>query len=197
MLQILKVLKPKKIKPWRRISGLCLLVMLLAVIWTLCTETVGRYRVISGSMKPTLEIGDFVLADQRNSYQPKRDDIIVFRDPDNSTDRLTKRIIGLPGDHVVLEDERIIIADVFQYDVPSWKMRVSPYRNQNFQLAEDEVFLLGDNRDNSHDSLYFGPVQKDLIVGKVVFIYWPVNHLGLINSVEEVKAKELELHTVN
>lgn len=191
----------KKVGSARRwIGGLLLAVLLFFLTW-MTVAGIDRYKVISNSMYPTLHTGDFVLSRHLESdrYIPAREDVVVFWDPEKPhnemtdwDDQLTKRVIGLPGETIEVHYDRLTIGD-YDYDVPLWKIRKSRYRiGDSIELGEGEVFLLGDNQSNSHDSLYFGPVRVDQVFGKVFFVYWPLNHFGKLGSVETLKAKEME-----
>ncbi|MBN1516959.1 signal peptidase I [Candidatus Sumerlaeota bacterium] len=183
----------------RRLIGVLILWVVLCVAGLLIFGGIGRYKVISNSMYPTLHIGDFVLANQSGSYEPQRGDIIVFGDPDDryaektrDRDRVTKRVAAVPGDTVeVLKDGVWINQEEF-HEAPSWKMSQSKLRERTFRLKDGQYFLMGDNQSNSHDSLQFGPVDRELIIGHVLLVYWPLSHAGRPDSTLELRAKELQ-----
>lgn len=123
-----------------------------------------------------------------NDYIPKRGDIVVFTEPDlsrfdeNPGKQIIKRVIGLPGDRVVIENGTVTLynddfPNGFQPDVETPHDLGSNYSpgNVDVKVKEGQVFVLGDNRVNSLDSPDFGPVDADNIVGKLILRIWPVN----------------------
>ena len=132
----------------------------------------ARVRVDGISMMPTLENGEFVLVNKL-SYrlgEINRGDIIVFDFPLNPNEELIKRVIGLPGD--------TIRADNGQVYVNGQKLNEpyianAPRYSGSWQVKEGEVFVLGDNRNNSNDSKDWGLLPAENVVGKAILIYWP------------------------
>ncbi len=107
-----------------------------------------------------------------------RSDMVVFRFPNDPSKSFIKRVIGLPGDYVRIEQGTVYINGSpleepyipFNYrDQVSW----GPGR-----IAQDHYFVLGDHRESSNDSRNWGAVHRDLIYGKAVFVYWPLSKLG-------------------
>jgi len=158
---------------WGRFTLDIIETLVLAVILFLGINAISaRVRVDGFSMRPTLEDGEFVLVSKLN-YKfgaVERGDIIVFHFPMNPEQELIKRVIGLPGDHIrvgegtvtvngqVLEEPYIAAAPAYfgEWDVP-----------------EGQLFVLGDNRNDSSDSHSWGLLPAENIVGKAVVIYWP------------------------
>jgi signal peptidase I len=107
----------------------------------------------------------------------------VFRYPKNPREYFIKRIIGLPGEKVEISDGKLFIYNEQHPD--GWELS-EKYLDPNakligskiVQLAEDEYYLLGDNRQESLDSRFFGPVKRKLIIGRVFFRGWPLNRVG-------------------
>lgn len=143
---------------------------------------VRSFRIASSPMKPTLEEGDHVTA-KSEKYEdrlPRRGDIIFFPYPEERSKRFVMRVIGLPGERIEIKDKIVFINN--QRLVDLWGI----YENNvilprdigprdNFgpvQIPEGAVFVLGDNRDFSHDSRFWGNVQIKEIEGKAMFIYW-------------------------
>lgn len=131
------------------------------------------------SMSPNFADGDYLIVDEI-SYRfraPERGEIIVFKSPTDNSQRLIKRIIGLPGETVEIQAGKIAIEKGGLEQV----LKESNYLFSDLQtsgdikivLAENEYFVLGDNRDYSLDSRRFGPVAKDNIIGRVLFRAWP------------------------
>ena len=131
------------------------------------------------SMEPNFENGDYLIIDEI-SYRfgsPQRGEVVVFKYPQNPSQRYIKRIVGLPGETVEIEDGKVIIFN----QVGSQILDESDYLPASCQtpgdarvsLNEDEYFVLGDNRVSSADSRSWGSLPKENIVGRVLFRAWP------------------------
>lgn len=131
------------------------------------------------SMNPSFENGDYLIIDEI-SYRfrtPQRGEVIVFKSPQNPSQRFIKRVIGLPGETVEIKDSEIIIYK----DGSSQVLDESEYLfsdlltsgNTKVILAENEYFVLGDNRSYSFDSRRFGALPEENIIGRVIFRAWP------------------------
>jgi signal peptidase I len=139
-----------------------------------------NYRVVGLSMYPTLEDNQFV-AVSKISYRlhkPQRGDIIVFRDAQGGSRKLIKRVIGLPGDVVEIQQGQVFI-NGYLLDEP---YIVTPaYQSKApITVPEGQYFVLGDNRNNSSDSRSWGTLPYEDIVGKAWLTYWPPSMWGLI-----------------
>lgn len=125
------------------------------------------------SMAPALHTGDLLWVNPfaYRQHLPERGDVIVLRQPDGGW-LLTKRVIGLPGEQVVILEEKVFIdgAELVEsyVDDPTRSGRVA-----SVSLSEHQVYVLGDNRNHSNDSRSFGPLSLDSIVGKVVLVVSP------------------------
>ncbi len=141
-------------------------------------------NVPSGSMENTIMTGDRLIGN-RLAYlksDPKRGDIIIFHYPDNEEEIYVKRVIGLPGETVEVRDAQIYING---YEVPleetylkeEWTVATGPY---TFEVPDDCYLVMGDNRNDSWDARYWTNqyVEKDKILGKAVFAYWPFSSFG-------------------
>lgn len=143
-------------------------------------------NVPSGSMENTIMTGDrlfgFRLAYRKDD--PKRGDIIIFKYPDDETENYIKRIIGLPGETIVISEAKVYIdgsADPLEEDYlkEEWTVRTGPY---TFEVPENCYFVMGDNRNNSEDArVWENPyVGRDKILGKAEFRYYPIGTAGFI-----------------
>ncbi|OGO06007.1 MAG: signal peptidase I [Chloroflexi bacterium RBG_13_56_8] len=141
-------------------------------------------RVDGQSMNPSLHNNERVII-EKISYRlqsPERGDIVVLRRPLAlpSEDPLIKRVIGLPGETVEIRDGRVFIdgqpLDEPYLEQPTWGS-MPPHL-----VPEDHVFVLGDNRNSSNDSRFFGMVRFDNIIGKAWIRYWPPSEFGLVKS---------------
>jgi signal peptidase I len=151
------------------------------------TFVVQAFKIPTGSMESNLLIGDHLLVNKFvygiNSKviekllpykSPKRGDVIVFKYPNNPEVAYVKRLIGMPGDKVEMIGRIIYIngealkEDYTQYiDPGSIYAHFGPY-----QVPQNQYFAMGDNRDNSQDSRYWGFVPRDYLLGKALIIYW-------------------------
>ena len=157
---------------------------LIAMVLALCVRAfVGGVTTVQGqSMYPTLENGDVLVVNKLVSYTGHyhRADIIIFHPPDASNDLYVKRIIGMPGETVRLENQKIYINDQWLREFYLDEPPTDPYGQVEWQLGEDEYFVLGDNREpgRSNDSRVFGPISASSIIGVAVFRLWPLKHIG-------------------
>jgi signal peptidase I len=145
--------------------------------------------VPSESMAPTLQVGDRVLTNKL-AYDffsdPERGDLVVFEDTgQNKNEDTVKRVIGLPGDEISVEDGALLVNGSPPYE-PYLDTEESatqePPALETFGpvfVPKDHVFVMGDNRANSYDSRFFGPVPNENLVGKVSLRFWPTDRLGI------------------
>lgn len=142
----------------------------------------ARVRVESISMQPTLNPGDFV-AVSKLSYQLSqihRGDIIVFRyPPAPDQEPYIKRVIGLPGENIRIEDGQVYVNGEL---VKENYIKEKTMQGGEWQIPVDAVFVMGDNRNNSSDSRVWGMVPLGNIIGKGVYVYWPPIKWGQLNS---------------
>lgn len=153
-------------------------------------------------MYPTIEVDDRVMVNKL-SYdlgEPQRGDIVVFRDPrqpeiDESIpeavirsvleavgvrtrgrDDLIKRVIALPGETVLIQDNQVLINGTPLDE--SYLGEVTMPDDGPFEVGEEEVFVMGDNRNASFDSRRFGPVPQAALIGEAFLTIWPLSHFG-------------------
>lgn len=146
------------------------LLLTFFIFWVV-NSLVGRYRIDGNSMNPTLLNGEYLII-SNFAYQlddPQRGDIIVFRHP-NSELNLIKRVIGLPGDMVDIQNGVVHVNGV-ALDEPY--IQAPPTYSSSWVVPEGQFFVLGDNRNNSSDSHAWGFLPLDHILGKALLIYWP------------------------
>lgn len=147
--------------------------LVLAVVLFVGINTISaRVRVDGTSMAPTLQNGEFVLVNKM-SYrfgEVTRGDIIVFHSPLNLDEDLIKRVIGLPGDQVKIENGQVFVNDNLLSEP---YIAAAPNYTNEWHVEDGTFFVLGDNRNNSSDSHSWGLLPSEKIVGKAVLIYWP------------------------
>ncbi|MBN2554534.1 MAG: signal peptidase I [Anaerolineales bacterium] len=146
----------------------------------------ARIRVEGPSMENSLVDGEVVIVN-RLAYrwnEPQRGDIIVFRYPLDPDRRLIKRIVGIPGDEIHIAGSQVYINGSLieePYLSPGRERNIAdPASAVTWTLEEDQVFVMGDNREHSSDSRHWGPLPSSAIIGKAVFVYWPVSQIGAI-----------------
>ena len=205
-----------KILGWLNRQAKSFLPILLIVLF-LRSFLAEPFRIPSGSMLPTLLIGDYILV---NKYEygiklpitkmqviemskPQRGDVVVFRYPANKKINFIKRVIGIPGDKIKYVDKKIYVNDVeyiknkqltHQYiddfgreeldifiesqDNKKYHIlndNMSPANDDEFKVPEKHYFVMGDNRDHSSDSRYWGFVPEENLVGEAFLIWMNFN----------------------
>jgi signal peptidase I len=181
---------------WLLELGIVVLVAILVAV-LLRTFVVATYSIPSGSMEPTLQVGDRIVVDKLSYdlHGVDRANIVVFSTPPHEdcagppVSDLVKRVIGLPGETIALSAGRVYIdgkllpepwlpatAQADTYPGPT----AAPYSlHRPFRIPNGYVYVMGDNRTASCDSRYWGPVAESTIVGKVDLRIWPITRIGL------------------
>jgi len=155
----------------------------LTVAFVIKTFLLQAFFIPSGSMEPTLRVGDRVLVNKMSYrlHDVNRGDIIVFERPPNATpggvEDLIKRVVALPGETVEARDGKIFV-DGEPLAEPYLADGVTTPDFAEAEVPADHVFVLGDNRANSQASNVFGPVSEGLIVGRAFVRVWPLDNLG-------------------
>ncbi len=175
-----------------------LVVVVVAVVIAVVLRTfvIATYSIPSGSMEPTLQIGDRILVDKLSYHLHgvDRGDVVVFSTPPaehcagTPVADLVKRVIGLPGETIALSGGRV---DIDGHVLPEpWlppATRTETYPGPSaaafalhhpYTIPENDVYVMGDNRTQSCDSRYWGPVPESTIVGKVDVRIWPLSRLA-------------------
>jgi len=168
---------PRKKSKWGSIFLEIFQTLIMALIFYFLIDSFfPRVRVENISMKPTLQPGELLLVNKL-SYrlgEPHHGDVIVFHYPGNPSEDYIKRLIGLPGDDIRVENGLVYINNQ-PMDEPY--IAAPPAYNGDWKIPEDSYFVLGDNRNQSSDSHSWGFVPRDLIVGKALIIYWPLDQV--------------------
>lgn len=144
-------------------------------------EAIAQPFVIpSGSMLPTIQIGDRILANKfiYRLRKPARGDIVVFQPPpDLGSTPFVKRLVGLPGDEIEVKNGQLYVnGKVFQ---KGFIGKVS-YSYGPTRVPAGTIFLLGDNRDNSFDSHVWGFLPVGNVIGEGFLVYWPPQNIKLL-----------------
>ena len=144
---------------------------------------IQAFLIPSGSMIPTLQVGDRIMADKfvYHIRDPQRGEVIVFRAPpqaDIQERNFVKRVIGLPGEVVEVRGGKVFIngkplKEPYIYEPPYYEF--GPYK-----VPPNSYFVMGDNRNDSNDSHAWGPLSRDRITGRALFIWWPISRWRVI-----------------
>ncbi len=182
----------------------------LFVVLLIRSFFIEPYKIPSGSMIPTLMIGDFILVDKNiygykipltnytlvDNETPKRGDVVVFKYPENKNINYIKRVIGIPGDLIIYKDKTLFVNGnrynqtkishnfdpieiangTVSYEHNEFKNYLILNQNEStfnfkYTVPAKSYFVLGDNRDNSNDSRFWGPVPEENLVGKAFYIW--------------------------
>lgn len=184
------VMKPKKKKSiWREYAEALIVALALALV--IRTFIVQAFKIPSESMLETLQVGDHLLASKfaygvkipftdRYLYEggdPQRGDVIIFQYPNDPSVDYIKRVIGVPGDVIEVRDKQLyrngmpVKEAYIRHSDPD---RIEPLRDNYaaVRVPPDKYFVMGDNRDNSLDSRFWGFVDRKAIKAKAWRIYW-------------------------
>jgi len=171
------------------------IVLALAVFVILYLFVAQPNEVKGSSMVPNFVDKEFLLTEKISYYfnDPQRGDVVIFKAP--STEpcaaeecEYIKRVIGIPGDRVMVKEGKVYLnGKLLEQDfLPDGLItNEGQYSQEGIEVIvpEDKYLCFGDNRNHSRDGREFGPISKDLIVGKAFFKYWPISSVGLIPKV--------------
>jgi signal peptidase I len=175
------------------IAEVAVLALGLYIVINFAIQTV---HVIGLSMYPTVEDNDYLIASKIDYrlHGPQRGDIIIMRDPYDPTRDFIKRVVGVPGDHVLIRGGQVYISGHLlreTYINPSepWTQNADWPLGQSGDpdgvlLKSDEYFVMGDNRNHSSDSRFFGAVHRDQIQARAWIRVLPVTKLGPVDGVK-------------
>jgi signal peptidase I len=160
----------------------------LAIIIPIRYFLIQPFFVRGASMEPNFLDGDYLIIDEI-SYRfrnPERGDVIVFRYPADPSQFFIKRIIGLPGETISIQDGNISIEDaagnLIAWDESKYLENSYTAGNITIKLDSSEYFVLGDNRQASSDSRKWGELSRKKIIGEAWIRAWPFNRLGVVNK---------------
>lgn len=162
------------------------IIVILALAFGIRLFVAAPYLVEGSSMEETFHTFDYLMVD-RLSYDfaaPQRGDVIVLKFPLDTSRTFIKRIIGLPGDTVIMRGETVEIRNAahpegFVLNEPYVSPQHETDTNMNVTLKAGQYFVLGDNRKESADSRYWGILPADDIIGKPILRLYPFNQLGI------------------
>ena len=189
----------RKSKPRECLEALCIGVILAMFVRTFVLQS---FTIPSQSMEKTLVAGDYVVVNRlvfgptqsalSASLLPvtgiERGDVIVFRYPKDPNRTFVKRVIGLPGETVVLRNRRVYVDDrrldepYARFDFPpeddGSPAAEIPIQHGPVSVPAGQYFVLGDNRDSSSDSRYWGTLPQESVKGKVLFVYFSIDRMA-------------------
>ena len=145
------------------------------------------FFVRGASMEPTYQQGDYLIVDELSYrlHEPRRGEVIIFKFPEDTSQFFIKRIIGLPGETVLIKDTSVFIKNK---EHPEGFLVKEPYTLNattdilEIRLDDNDYFVMGDNRGASHDSRRFGPLNRAFIIGKVFLRAWPFGKFEIIDK---------------
>ncbi len=154
----------------------CILVLSLGVLLRVFVTQV--YAISGHSMEPTLHDGEMVMINKLSPLleEIERGDLVIFSSPEDPRKDLIKRVIGLPGDHIQIDDGVLCVnGKPVQED---YVLQDAYYKDIDRIVDEDELFVLGDNRPSSQDSRNFGPIPMRSVKGEVFLRLWPLRSMS-------------------
>lgn len=177
-------------------STIAWILILFAFRWSFA----DHYRVPTGSMLPTIQLGDHILTNKMaydfklpftevslsKTGEPVRGDVMVFIYPVDESVNFIKRVIGLPGETLKIENNKIYINnELLDEDYLSQEARVAVYQHQfEINIPEDMYFVMGDNRENSLDSRYWGLVPRKNVKGKAIGVLWNISFTEFVPHID-------------
>ncbi|HPQ92988.1 MAG TPA: signal peptidase I [Caldisericia bacterium] len=177
------------------IEWVAVVVLALGLAFGVRTIILQPFRVQMGSMMPTIRNDDLILVNKLAylTHGPDRGDIIVFRPPNSPShdEEYIKRVIGLPGEWVDYDRDTksvyingILLIENMKLSESDYTQEISPPSTEGhkrgIKLEEGEYYVLGDNRDSSKDSRFFGAISDDSIIGEAFIIFWPANRFSVL-----------------
>ncbi len=169
---------PRKVRAWLRqwcdTGFRAVVLFVVAQTWV-----VQGYKVYGSCMEPNLNSGERLLGSKLALMQGvQRGDVVVFRPPHKPATAFIKRVVGLPGETIAIRDNKVYV---------NGRLLDEPYLHRAWRddrpaerIAEDMVFVMGDNRDNSNDSRAWGVLPVANIQAKAWVRYWPPDRMGII-----------------
>ena len=157
------------------------LILIVVVVRVGMDTVIPRYIVDGASMQPNFHTSERVIVDRVSMLfgGPSRGDVVVLESPAVENELLIKRVIGLPGDQVVVKDHQVLV---------NGKVLVEPYISAppdyegSWDVPEENLFVLGDNRNPSADSRVWGYVPFENVIGKAIAVYWPINRIRALST---------------
>ncbi|HVD01085.1 MAG TPA: signal peptidase I [Candidatus Dormibacteraeota bacterium] len=183
----------------RAVLGDLLEILVVAVgLYLIASVTIEAVHVVGSSMNPSLQNNDLVIASRIDYrlHSPERGDIVIVRDPYDPSQNFIKRVIGLPGDQVLIRAGHVYLNGLRlkePYISADWRTTTNwpalPDQPDGEVVPPGNYFVLGDNRDHSSDSRLFGYIAQSQLEGRAIVRFWPVSGIELLD-VKPTLAKE-------
>ena len=167
----------KPISMVRWVISISLLIPILTIWSFFLTGHWQSYKVISRSMEPTLLVDDYLIMRQQNDFPNLDNLVVVVQDPSGGSFPLVKRVLAGANSTVRVSNARIYL-DGSKTPLSGEPLVDTP--NRTWRLSPDQVYVLGDNRNNSQDSTDFGPISRRDILGVITYRYWPIDRIGKV-----------------
>ncbi len=164
--------------------------VVFGAIFSLIYLFIAQFHKVSGlSMFPTMHNADFLIT-EKITYRfggPERGQIVVLKNPRDESQDFIKRIIGLPGDTIKIENNSIFLNGTKlnePYLPPGTRTKGESFLQDGniITIPPNKYFVIGDNREHSSDSREFGPVPREKLIGRGLFRYWPPTRVGLLTD---------------
>ncbi len=157
-------------------------IALTLIIFVVIRAGVQNFRIEGYSMEPNFHDGQYLLVSKIDYmlHQPERGDVIIFQAPTNLERDFIKRVIGLPGETIEIREGRVFING--QPLPQNYQTNAGTYTYGPAKVGEQELFVLGDNRNNSSDSHSWGMLPQKDIIGKAWISYWPPQQWSVIQT---------------
>lgn len=170
------------------ISLAVMVVIIFGLSYLLREYVIQGYSIPSGSMETTIMTGDTVFSEQVSYYlrDIEAGDIVTFKDPEIPSRVLIKRCIAVGGQTVDLKDgvvyvDGAAVSEPYTEGKPSEPLgRTVIDISYPYTVPEGNIWVMGDNRTNSQDSRYFGPIPASSVYGRAFMVYWPLDHFGVL-----------------
>lgn len=161
-------------------------VIALAIVVPIRYFLFQPFIVKGASMEPNFSSGDYLIIDEISYYfrEPERGEVVVFRFPQNPSQRYIKRIIGLPNETIAIKGGQVIVSSQVLDESSYLDPGSLGGRETEVELKEGEYFVLGDNRAFSSDSRSWGSLPREFIIGRVLVRAWPFTALAKIETPE-------------
>lgn len=165
---------------YRAVRDVVETLLLAALMFALINFLTARIRVEGTSMEPSLHSGGYILVNRLAYWlgEPAVGDVIVFHYPRDPEQEYIKRVIGLPGDNVVISAGQVqvngqVLEEPYIMEPPDYEIA--------WKVPAEHLFVLGDNRNSSSDSHQWGPVPQKNVVGQALLVYWPLKDIAWIS----------------
>jgi len=176
--------KPTSLIRWL-LETLLLVVLAIALAYAIRTLLVEPFIVPTGSMNPTIQIDNRVLAEKvtyRFIHPPRYGEIVVFPDPKGEHPHLIKRVIATGGQTVDLREGHVYVDDKELFEPYTYGKPSNPLEGVlvrfPYRVPEGQLWVMGDNRTNSADSRVFGAIPVESVQGHGIWTYWPLSVFG-------------------